>query len=313
MRSTANALQCILGAAILQACVAHAGFRPGSQEWIVVLLLLSPLLLMPMARSLLEKDDPIGHLALEFACALLLVFALFADEHAAWAAILTLPWLALRAWVAWSAWMRWRRDMQWQGGDLCLEAARVFPMVGAMWLLAWTAGWMPFGFDPLIVLLTGAHFHHAGFTLPLIAGLAAKHRPSFLSINACRLILAGVPLVAAGITCTHFRVALWVEPVAVMVLIAGALALGLVQIRIAVDARLPGSARVCLAIAGLCLLAAMLLAAGFGLRIWFPSLALPMDRMWAVHGTLNALGFGAFGITGWLLIARHRPASALPA
>lgn len=52
-------------------------------------------------------------------------------------------------------------------------------------------------------------------------------------------------------------------------------------------------------VSGVSLLAAMLLALGFGLRYVFPNLALTMPQMWAVHGTLNAFGFGLCGILAW--------------
>ena len=47
----------------------------------------------------------------------------------------------------------------------------------------------------------------------------------------------------------------------------------------------------------------MLLALGFGLRQFMPTLALPMPQMWAVHGSLNAFGFGLLGLLGWRVLA----------
>jgi hypothetical protein len=52
-------------------------------------------------------------------------------------------------------------------------------------------------------------------------------------------------------------------------------------------------------ISGASLFAAMVLALGFGLRYVIPNFALTMSQMWAIHGTLNAFGFGLCGILAW--------------
>lgn len=287
------------------------------EAWIGALIGISTLILMPGSVELWSRSTRSNfRQSAELMAAFVLMGAILSTSETLdpfWKAALAIPWLALRSLSALDA----IRDLFQSGsgtpGRLLILAARGFPAIGAAWLVAWCAGWMPFGFSPLIVLLTGAHFHHAGFTLPLIAGLTSTHRPSFLSLTACRLILAGVPLVAVGITCTHFQVALWIEPMAVAILVLGALLVGFLQLHLAFDSSMNWGARSCLGFAGLSLLAAMLLAVGFGLRLWFPQFALPMDRMWTIHGTLNAIGFGGFGIAGWHLIDRQMRAPPLPA
>lgn len=285
--------------------------------WIGLLIAFSTLVLMPGSVELWARRSP-GPLmrSIEIIAALLVVVPILRSPDPlspVWATLLACPWLILRSASAVDSILDFKMNPSLAPDRLLILAARAFPAIGAAWIVAWCAGWMPFGFSPLIVLLTGAHFHHAGFTLPLIAGLTAKHRPSFLSLNACRLILAGVPLVAIGITCTHFHVAPWIEPVAAIVLVLGALIVGLLQVRLAFDTGISSAARACIGIAGLCLLTAMFLAAGFGLRLWLPHLALPMDQMWKIHGTLNALGFGGFGIAGWLLASHRKTVAQLHA
>jgi hypothetical protein len=132
-----------------------------------------------------------------------------------------------------------------------------------------------------------------------MAGLCGQALQSKASRVSCGLILAGVPLVAIGITCTHFKVLPWIEPLAVSVLVAGALGVALLQMQMAFQKGLSAWARVWFLISGLSLLVAMLLALTFGLRSLFPAWALPMPTMWAIHGTLNTFGFGLCGVLAW--------------
>lgn len=215
------------------------------------------------------------------------------------AAKFALPWLLFRIGVA--LWFLLERDttMRWSLGEVCVLAAHAFPAVGAAWLVAHRANWTPGNFDPLIVLLTAAHFHHAGFTLPLMAGLNAKASPGGWTRFSCVAILLGVPLVAIGITCTHFGVLPFVEPFGVTVLVLGAFGVAVSQILRGLEKESGGLVRLGFVVSGVSLLVAMLLAMSFGLRYILPGLSLTMPQMWAIHGTLNAFGFGLCGILAW--------------
>jgi len=110
-----------------------------------------------------------------------------------------------------------------------------------------------------------------------------------------------VPLVAAGITCTHFGVLRFVEPFGVTVLVLGALGVAVSQLLRGIEFRSGLSAwtRAGFVISGGSLFVAMLLALTFGLRYVFPQWALTMPQMWMIHGTLNAFGFGLCGLLAW--------------
>lgn len=254
--------------------------------WITNLLTFSILILMWLEREF-------GWF--ETIAALLVSFSLCVPTGS-FAAMLACPWLLVRLKHAFSA--------VCERQNLCLACSRVFPSIGAAWIVAHRANWTPWGFDPLIVLLTAAHFHHAGFTLPLMAGLNAKAKPNWLTKSSCIAILAGVPLVAAGITCTHFGVMKFVEPVGVTILVLGALGVAVSQIQRGLEKERRFMTRVGFVVSGVSLLAAMFLALGFGLRYVFPSLALTMPQMWMIHGTLNAFGFGLCGILAWRGMSR---------
>jgi len=273
-----------------------------SESWIVVLLMFSLLFLMSLSRRLLEVPEQVQRRERASMSAAVLLGISFCWMPTPGTALLTLPWLMIRLLSAYDA-LRECRTQGWLSlSQACVLAARVFPAIGAAWLVAHRANWTPFGFDPLIVLLTAAHFHHAGFTLPLIAGLHGKARSDGLACLACAAVLAGVPLVAAGITCTHFGVVAWMEPLGVSLLVLGSLTVAVLQLRLAWQREQPLSHRMLLGVSGMALMTAMVLALCFGLRHVLPGLALTMPQMWALHGSLNVFGFGLCGLLGWCLM-----------
>jgi hypothetical protein len=277
------------------------GWHPHFQEprWIIVLLLFSPLVLMPLSSPLWDAGSrQQRRQACEIPSASLLAAAFIVPPG--WpAALAASPWLMVRGLAALEVLGEWRQKRPASVAAVCVDCARLFPAIGAAWLLADRAGWRPFGFDALVVLLTAAHFHHAGFTLPLLAGLLGRVRPG-RAIRFCSfLILAGVPLVAAGITFTHFAVWQGMEPFAALVLASGSFGFAMLQIGGTFYLTPSGGIRAGFVVSGASLGVAMLLAAGYGLRLWWPGASLSMPSMWAVHGTLNVFGFGLMGILAW--------------
>lgn len=269
--------------------------------FVEALLLFSALMLMPLWYGTKTWQH-----RLEYAAAVVLAGA-FLLKPGVGSALCALPWLAIRVYALKEVLAKWRSQGVPSAGAACEQMAVVFPAIGAAWLVANRANWTPWGFDPLIVLLTAAHFHHAGFTLPLMAGLNAKANPGCWTRFSCVAILLGVPLVAMGITCTHFGVWKFVEPFGVVVLVLGALGLALSQMRRGLERQHPAMPRLGFFISGASLLAAMLLALGFGLRYVLPDFALTMPQMWKIHGTLNAFGFGLCGILAWRKVQPIKP------
>ncbi|MES2735736.1 MAG: YndJ family transporter [Verrucomicrobiota bacterium] len=277
------------------------GHNPWQPSWISWMLLISIGLLLPLGEPLAMRPGARGrpHLAFVGLGFLLLLWQALVRPPGLETALLASVWLAYRLGIATEVLWLAMQTRRFSLAQICLDGARLFPAIGAAWLVANRANWMPWGFDALIVLLTAAHFHHAGYTLPLMAGLCGQALPGRASRVSCGLILAGVPLVAIGITCTHFKVLPWIEPLAVSILVAGALGVALLQMQMAFQKGLSAWARALFLISGLSLLVAMLLALTFGLRSLFPAWALPMPTMWAIHGTLNTFGFGLCGVLAW--------------
>ncbi len=261
--------------------------------FVKALLLFSALLLMPLWYGMTSLQYK-----LEYGAALVMAGS-FMLNTGTWSALCVLPWLVMRVFVLKGVALDWRRAGVSSVVTACDYMAAIFPAIGAAWLVAYCANWTPWGFDPLIVLLTAAHFHHAGFTLPLMAALNAKASPGCWTRFSCVAILLGVPLVAVGITSTHFGVLKFVEPIGVAILVLGALGVAVSQVWRGLERKRTVWTRIGFLISGASLFAAMVLALSFGLRYLIPNYALTMPQMWAIHGTLNAFGFGLCGILAW--------------
>lgn len=267
--------------------------------WVVALLMLSPLVLIRVGERLRLGNSGWSAMVAPHAITPTLLAIGFLYPPSMLSAVFAVPWFILRVAVVVDVMLTWRLLPVKTPEQLSFDFAFIFPAIGAAWLVAHRANWTPGNFDPLIVLLTAAHFHHAGFTLPLMAGLNAKARPGCWTRFSCVSILLGVPLVAIGITCTHFGVLSFVEPFGVTILVIGALGVAVSQIQRGLEKESGGLVRLGFVVSGVSLLVAMLLAMSFGLRYILPGLSLTMPQMWAIHGTLNAFGFGLCGILAW--------------
>ena len=269
--------------------------QPAGTVWIIVLLMFTLLQLMPLSRAFWDAESrQRWRFHYELVSGAFVGISFIANQ-----ALFAIPWFVIRVASAFEAIRHFELVKLSDLGELALVSSRIFPAIGAAWLVAHRANWTPWNFDPLIVLLTAAHFHHAGFTLPLMAGLNAKASPGCWTRFSCVAILAGVPLVAAGITCTHFGVLKFVEPFGVTVLVLGALGVAVSQIRRGLERQHSMLTRIGFVVSGASLFSAMVLAMGFGLRHVVPNWALTMPQMWMIHGTLNAFGFGLCGLLAW--------------
>lgn len=123
--------------------------------------------------------------------------ALFAGLWALWSGLVGLCGL-VRLWQN-------RRTRLAHPDELCIDLGMLALPVGGIWLLTARADLPLMGFTYPITLLTGMHFHYAGFLLPVIVGLAGRLLPRESSGWALYRVLGpavclGVWLVAAGIT-----------------------------------------------------------------------------------------------------------------
>lgn len=287
----------LVGGALWLLCLGLARPHPLTFGWPLLLVLLGVLVLIPCGRLLFQQyfGLPGSVLAalLQIPAALALAISVQLEPGTI-AASLAVPWLVVCGLMALHALKLWLAI----GPDVA--AARVALVgwlqipIGAAWLFADRAAMQPMGFDGVIVRLTAAHFHFAGFLLPLMAGLLiARPGAGWIRFGAWGAS-GGVILVAAGITATKLGAPLAVESLFAAVFCLFVIVLSLGQILTACRLR-----NFWLLLSGLSLGLGMGFALLYALRLWLPLPWLHLPRMWAVHGSLQVFGFAACGLIGW--------------
>jgi hypothetical protein len=237
------------------------------------------------------------------ASALLFAASLFLPALAVWGVV---PWLAVCARAA----LRGLRRMAAREGrdtaDWSRLAAHLYLPIGGVWALFHEAGYQPLGFSAVIVLLTGVHFHYAGFALPWLSGRLLSRGPSRAGQRAGAWgVIAGVPLVAIGITSSQLRLPWQVETAAVTLLASSAFVISYGYLAWAGQAG--GASGGLFLLGGVALALGMVLALLYGWRylLAFPWVTIP--AMYTLHGTLNSWGFCVPAILGNRLLPPLEP------
>lgn len=179
--------------------------------------------------------------------------------------------------------------------DLAVLTALGWPSVAGLALVAERAGYPLFGFELDVLTLTVAHFHYAGFAAALVAGLVCRatgDRP--LARAAALTVPAGTALVLAG-----FFVSDGVELAGAAVLTAGMWTVGLLTWRDVRPATADRPARAALAISATVLAGTMLLALSWAAGQAFGWSHPSLNWMVALHGVVNAVGFGLCSVLAW--------------
>ncbi|WTP19281.1 YndJ family protein [Streptomyces sp. NBC_00191] len=172
--------------------------------------------------------------------------------------------------------------------------ALVTPSVAGLALVAERAGYGLFGFGLTVLALTVPHFHFAGFTAALVAGLVCRTTAGAAGRFAALSVPLGTLLVLAGYFLDD-----WAELLGALVLTAGMWTVALLTWR---DVRAGGRdrfTRTLLAVSAAVLVATMLLALSWALG---EATGLPhpnLTWMAATHGLGNALGFALCSVLAW--------------
>jgi hypothetical protein len=209
-----------------------------------------------------------------------------------WSAPLAVPYLVAAVWLAGGVLAR-RRDLT--PANLAMCTALASPAVAASALVAERAGFRLFGFPLDVLGLTVAHFHYAGFTAALVAGLVCRLDPARRAGQIAALTVpAGTGLVLAG-----FFLGNWVQLAGAAVLTAGMWITAWLTVDEAVPIAADRLTRALLYTSALVLIATMLLALDWALGRAAGLPHLSASWMVATHGAANALGFALTAILAW--------------
>ncbi|EMA34136.1 YndJ family protein [Haloarcula japonica] len=293
-------LSAALGVAVWLALTAA-----GELDAIERALALAPLVLVPLALRTAVTGTFEGAarrytttaIWLQPVGALLLAASLVVQSPAPLAAGLATPWLAVTGLLGLVALARTRTRQTLTLPETAIDAGLAYVSVGAVALLLAHLD-LTLWFDRVIIRLTAVHFHYAGFVLPVAAGLTGRH----LAVHSrgfrtvVGVILVGPALIAVGIAFSPL-----VEVVAVSFFTAAVAAFGAVVLRRVVPT-CPRPQGLLLGIAAVALPISMALALGYGISTFTGrSLGLTISTMIALHGSLNAFGFGLCATLGWRL------------
>jgi hypothetical protein len=223
------------------------------------------------------------------------------------AALLTLPWLLFSGLVALAGLAHFLAHRFSSAPQLCIAAGLLYMPVGGVWFTLSRLGANPLGFGDTIVLLTAVHFHYAGYALPILAGWTGRWlaRKVPKSMHLFRYVAAGVvagmALVAAGITVTALTGSLLLEGAAVAVLALSVLALSALLLRHVLAAVMDPLARLLLLLSALSPFVSMLFALAYVGGRLSGAWQLTITEMIGWHGWLNAAGLVLCGLLAWLL------------
>lgn len=238
---------------------------------------------------------------LEIPAALLFGLSVLVPDAAVWGAM---PWLLLCLWRGLEV-SRRCLGRRLELSHLADWAAHLYLPVGGIWAFFSQWGYQPLGFSGIIVLLTGVHFHYAGFALPwLTSRLLARRAVSWSGRVGAVGVLLGVPLVAVGITSSQLGLPPAIETASVTILALSALTVSHGYLAWAGACR--GLTRLCFMVGGVALALGMLLALLYGWRVWFPIEWVTIPAMYSLHGSLNSWGFCLPGILGNRLLGKEQ-------
>ncbi len=272
---------------------------PTQPTWAIAMPLFAALILVPIGSQLVMLENAVFKIhksvfKIHLVAAILLAISFVLDKGLV-AGCLAIPYFLWCLAII-------LRGLKFDASLTYLTTLAAFGFLtnAAAWLVFDRFGYQPLGFTAWIVLLTGAHFHYAGFALTLSLALLLMENPDNSWAKwASRGVLSGVVLTATGITTTQLGYAHFLETTAGVWMSASAFLSGIAFLLRGLSEK--SAARYLFIIGAICLLLGMILAFFYALRVVLPLSFLSIPTMQAVHGTLNALGFGTLMLFGWAL------------
>jgi len=272
-----------------------------------LLFLLAPWVIVPLALNLvpaqgnrLSQVNVLVVRYLFFPAAALTTASFFLKDGQPAGALVWL-WLIVAAAVALDGLERFIRRRLQSFPEFCFVLGEGYALVGALWLVASRTGLHPFGFHEPIVLLTAIHFHYAGLTAAILAGLASSSMRTPLSLRtALSCALAGPGLLGLA-----FLVGAKLKLAAVCLMVFGECGIALATLRVGLG-KASGTGGRMLLIGSVCVIVAMALAGIWAVGEYPLHAFVNLEQMARYHGVLNSVGFGLCSLVGWSLLQRKR-------
>jgi len=305
----------ILGAVAWMAVAAISWVGWVQLSAVELLFLLAPLVVVPLAISLIPPLDASGRILdrkdgfnwIILIAAVLATRSFFLPTGPR-AALLASTWFLVCGWFALEGLRRILRYRAQSFSQFCFAAGEAYLIVGGTWLVASRLGLQPLGFQEPIVLLTAVHFHFAGFLSAMFVGLTYERLQESRWGKPLQAALAGV-VIGPGLLGLAFLAGPKLKLAAVMLIVAGQFGLAAGTIRVAASLE-HFVGRALLFFSSTCVLAGMVLAATWAIGEYPLHPFVDLARMEKYHGVLNAVGFGLCGLIGWSNAGRGRGAVA---
>jgi YndJ-like protein len=295
---TKRPLSIWLKISVILAVAYRLDVHPTYPSWAVIMILVAAFLLVPIGYQEFTHRynflfDINKILAWHLLATLLLAIS-FILEQGLLAGLLALPYFLWCLTIV----LRASFPLQFSLKYLCGIITWGFLTNAATWLVFDRFDLQPFEFSPWIVLLTGAHFHYAGFALMASLSLLFFDNPNnFLIKTTIWSVISGVVLTALGITTTQLGLPHFIETIAAVCMALSGVLSGFVFIKFSFKET--GITQKLWLLGGFCLLLGMILAFCYAIRPIYPIAILTIPFMQAVHGSLNALGFGTLTLVGF--------------
>ena len=302
-----------IGAFVWCGLLAAARMHRLELEWIDLLFLFAPLVIVPLGLELTGRIDwgVAPSLPERFACLIqlpcaLLVVVSLCLERGILGAALSAVWLLFSGMLALGGLIRLYRGAFRRLDSAFPAVALVFLPVGAAWLIASRLGLTPLGFQEPIVLLTAVHFHYASFAAPLLARSSRRalggSQMSSLRATLLNLIAAGV-LAGPALLAAGFVIGPRVKLAAALVLATSEIGLALSFV-FALRRISQPTPQFLIALAAASVAFAMILAALWAVGEYPLQPFVHLAEMARLHGTANAFGFTLCGLLGWTFAAK---------
>lgn len=219
-------------------------------------------------------------------------------------ALMIVPWFILTGAIALTGVINLWRDRGKHLHETCIDAGRIYLPGGAVWWIAYQAGFPLLDFPLLIVLLTAMHFHFAGYMAPWLSGQAARGwiwlRGQTGNLWKALLIgtIMGMPMIAIGIQASKVIELIFVGIFTTSLIIVSLLNLSLLN-KLWTHSKL---ATLGLTISGVSIFLTMFSALAFVARHLTDVFSLTIAEMVLIHGWANGLGFALCGALAWQVL-----------